>query len=308
MKPTPAAAPSSLARVANTAAEEALARVGALETLEEAFDAWLELKTRHAAFATRCAAERKKWGEQGAFLVGAVRAAASAGPSTRPDALAPVDGSQAGLAQFLEDAEAKLKATRDELERDMAQAEAHYTSALEALRKTVRDRVARYAANVRPRLKLTVRPAGPGHHILHLEKVGRDESVVLLYLLTGRVPSRYGFLFDDTTEDMAQGPALFYPDEGVTPEQTRPDALRTRALIEERREVLPVKGFVPVFVGGFQEPELFRLLQRGPVLEVELAEGAAFRNLLTPEEGQRFAGHLVRTKLSGGIELEIEAE
>jgi hypothetical protein len=49
------------------------------------------------------------------------------------------------------------------------------------------------------------------------------------------------------------------------------------------------------------------MLQRGPVMEVELADGAAFRNILSREEAERFAGHLLRLKLEGKLELEIEA-
>ncbi len=51
----------------------------------------------------------------------------------------------------------------------------------------------------------------------------------------------------------------------------------------------------------------FRMLQRGPVMEVEVAEGEAFRNILSREEAERFAGHLLRLKLEEKIELELEA-
>ncbi|NVJ03009.1 hypothetical protein HV824_33535, partial [Myxococcus sp. AM009] len=72
-------------------------------------------------------------------------------------------------------------------------------------------------------------------------------------------------------------------------------------------EVAPLKGFLPLFVprpsGG---EDFFRLLQRGVVLEVEVSDGTAFRNVLSREESERFAGHLLRLKLEGRIGLDIE--
>ena len=73
--------------------------------------------------------------------------------------------------------------------------------------------------------------------------------------------------------------------------------------------MLPLKGFLPVFVprpGGGED--FFRLLQRGAVLEVELAEGEGFRGMLTREESERFAGHLLRLNLHGRLVLEVEAD
>ena len=42
-------------------------------------------------------------------------------------------------------------------------------------------------------------------------------------------------------------------------------------------------------------------------MEVEVAEGPGFRSILTREESERFAGHLLRLKLEGKLELEVEA-
>ena len=140
------------------------------------------------------------------------------------------------------------------------------------------------------------------------ERVSPDEAVLLLYALTGRIPSRYGFLFDDSTDDVMQPPQPLYPEEGVSPEQTRPDAAALRALVEAAHSVLPVKGFIPLQVpradGGH---DFVRLLQRGPVMEAELQDGAGFRSLLAREEGERIAGYLLRLKLTKKIELEISA-
>jgi hypothetical protein len=142
-----------------------------------------------------------------------------------------------------------------------------------------------------------------------VERVGGDAPVLLLHLFTGRIPSRHGFLFDDSTEDVRLPPAPLYAEEGVASGEVRPGATALAERVRAPGEVLPVKGFLPVFVrrpeGG---EDFFRLLQRGPVMEVEVAEGEGFRGILTREESERFAGHLLRLKLAGRLELEVEAD
>ncbi|XHF15085.1 hypothetical protein NR798_31405 [Archangium gephyra] len=289
----------------------ALARVRSLETLEPAYDAWLELRRAYGAAQARFQEERERLEQQGSFLVGAVRAASQeraasvdAAPAAEP-ALAPVDGP---MRDFLRQAEEKLTRAREALAQDEAESEARYQAAFEEIRATVKDRVRRYLAGSPPRLRLLLRKVGATRSILHVERVGGDAPVLLLYLFAGRIPSRHGFLFDDSTEDVALAPAPLYPEEGVAPGEVRPEAPALVARVRAPGEVLPVKGFLPVFVprpeGG---EDFFRLLQRGPVMEVEVAEGPGFRGVLTREESERFAGHLLRLKLEGRLELEVEA-
>jgi hypothetical protein len=278
-------------------------RLRSLETLETAYEVWLELKQEHHAARLRFKEERERLDQQGSFLVGAVRAAGvEPRPGSEPGIL------PAGAESFLRGAEARLSQAREELARKEADAEAFYQQGFDEIRNTLTDRVRRYLAASRPRLKLLLRKVGATRSILHVARVGSDEGLLLCFLFTGRIPSRYGFLFDDSTEDVSLPPAPLYPDEGVDPQGIRPDATALAARIGAPGGVLPLKGFLPVFVprpeGG---EDFFRLLQRGPVMEVEVADGAAFRNILSREESERFAGHLLRLKLEEKIELEIEA-
>lgn len=289
----------------------ALARVRGLETLEPAYDAWLELRLAYGAARLRFQEEHERLEQQGSFLVGAVRAAsqeraASAGTAPAEEsALGPAD---APMRDFLRQAEEKLARAREALAKDEAESEARYRAAFEELRATIRDRVRRYLAASPPRLRLLLRKVGATRAVLHVERVSGDAPLLLLYLFAERIPSRYGFLFDDSTEDVALPPAPLYPEEGVAPGEVRPEAPALVARVRMPGEVLPVKGFLPVFVprpeGG---EDFFRLLQRGPVMEVEVAEGPGFRGILTREESERFAGHLLRLKLEGRLELEVEA-
>ena len=287
--------------------EAALARVRTIETLEDAYEAWLELKLEHAAQAQKHASERKQLADQGEFLVGAVRAAsATLGQPVSSFGVGLVHR-DAGLDGFLKSAEAKLLAAREDLERQSCEAEAAYAAAFASIRSEIRGRVERFLAAVKPRLALMVRHLGPEQRIVHLSRVKGDEAVLLLFLLCGRIPSRYGFLFDDSTDDAQLAPPTLYPEEGVSPAEVRPAPQALLDLVRAEAQALPVKGFLPVLVarpGGGEE--FYRLLQRGPVMEVEKAEGGAFRNILTRAEAEAFAGHLLRLKLEGRITLELE--
>jgi hypothetical protein len=289
----------------------ALARVRGMETLEPAYEAWLELRLAYAAARLRFQEERERLDQQGSFLVGAVRAASqerAASVEPAPAVEPALTSGDAPMRDFLRQAEEKLARAREALAKDEVESEARFQAAFEEIHSTVKDRVRRYLAGSPPRLRLLLRKVGATRAILHVERVGGDAPVLLLYLFAGRIPSRHGFLFDDSTEDVALPPAPFYPEEGVVPAEVRPEAPALVARVRAPGEVLPVKGFLPVFVprpeGG---EDFFRLLQRGPVMEVEVAEGLGFRGVLTREESERFAGHLLRLKLEGRLELEVEA-
>lgn len=285
-------------------ARDALSRVRGVETLESAYDAWLELRLAHAAARSRLREEHERLAQQGSFLVGAVRAA-SQGETPVTPALVPTGPEP--LRDFLREAEEKLTRAREALAAEERTSEAHYQAAFEEIRATLEDRVRRYLAASPPRLRLLLRKVGASRVILHVERLSGDAPVLLLYLFTTRLPSRHGFLLDDSTEDVALPPAPLYPEEGVAPGETRPEAAALEARVRGGTGVLPVKGFLPVLVprpeGG---EDFFRLLQRGAVLEVEVTEGSGFRGLLSREESERFAGHLLRLKLAGRLELEVE--
>jgi hypothetical protein len=284
--------------------QAALARMRGMETLEAAYEAWLELKLEHGAARLRFQEEHERLNQQGSFLVGAVRAAgeeASDSPALVKAGASPLEG-------FLREAEEKVERAREALRRQEEASEAAFGEALAEVRTTIQDRVRRYLEGTRPTLELALHRVGATRTILHAQRVTEDDAVLLCFLLTGRIPSRYGFLFDDSTEDVTLPPPPLYAEEGVAPGEVRPDAAALEARLRAQAEVLPLKGFLPVFVprpGGGED--FFRLLQRGPVMEAEVAEGGAFRNILAREEAERFAGHLLRLKLEGRIELDIRA-
>ena len=280
-------------------AETPLARARSLETLEAAYADWLELRLAQGSARLRWREESLRLEEQGAFLVGAMRAAVGPG-SAGPGALAQLDG-------YVDEAAGRLRAARERLAAEQQEAEAAYERACAELRETLRTRAARYLLQAPPRLRLLPQRVGGGRSVLHLERVGDDDAVLLLRLFTGALPSRYGFLRDDSTEDAALPPPVLYPDEGVREDALRPDAAALAARLREAAEFLPLRGCLPLRVPGPGGSErLFRFLQRGPVLEAEVADGPGFRSLLTRDEAERCTGQLLRLQLQGRLHLEVE--
>jgi len=288
---------------------EALRRARTLETLEAGYGAWAELKLEHAAARLRFAQERKRLEEQGQFVLNSLKAAGegerpASDPLSTSDSLVP----QGALEKYVQEAEAELDAKTRALEAERAAMESAFLQTEGELKAELSARVARCVGKVRPKLRLHVRPLGGARRILHLERLDDDAATLLTHLLSATLPTRYGFLQDDSTEDVSLAPAPLYPEEGIEAQEVRPTAPALAALFDQGRAFVPVKGFVPLRIPHAEgAASFYRLLMRGPVLEVERVDGDAFSPILAQDEAERLAGHLVRLKLAGKIELEIEA-
>lgn len=272
----------------------ALARARSVETLEVAYEAWLELREAHAAAQRRWREERERLRQQGTLLLGAVKAA-GATPEGSEAALAPAHP----LAGFLAEAKGKLATAERDFEQRAREANEAYLGQLDQLRGELLSRVERQAAVMRPVFRLAVRTLPGERRILHAHRLGADESVVALFALTRRIPSRYDFLFDDSTDDVQAAPPVLYPDEGVT--SVRPSAPELIATLAAARDVWPVKGMLALPLGA----GWVRWISRGAVLEAEVLDHQAFRNVLTAAEAEQVTGLLLAHKLAGRIELEL---
>jgi hypothetical protein len=265
------------------------------QDIESAYEAWQELREHHRAALARLNDERRKLSDQGDFVVGAVRAARGDGA---PDALA-MPGE---LDAFLGDAAKKLEAAKRELDVAAEASAKKWEATFAEVRAEVRARVDRTLAHVKPKVRLRLRTLAGDRRILHVDRVSPDEAVLLCRVFTGRLPSRYGFLFDDTTDDLAAAAPTLYAEEGNA--EVRPEAYVVAALLDAPGEVLPLKAMLVLKA----QSTLVRLIERGPVMEAEVADGAAFRNVLSREEAERIAGHLLKLKLDGLINLELVAD
>lgn len=277
--------------ITTTTSTEALAIRS--ETIEAAYDAWDEVRAELLSVNAAFDAERRRLDEQGALLIGAVRSAIA--PASGPEALL----KRNELAALAEQAKANLESARTDLEERATLALAALRAAEKEIVAAVRARVVRQLSLSPPKLELMVRVLPQERRILHLRRLEPDDAVTFLFAVSGRVPSRYEALFDDSTDDPLLAPPCLYPDEGVT--DVRPKAEALVRLLDTRAEVWPVKGMVPSIANG----SMVRWLSRGAVLEAECAEGESFRNQLTVEEAERLTGALLALKLEGKAEFEL---
>lgn len=276
------------------AGNRAFAQARSVETLEALYLAWTELSATWASAKKRWAEEEKRLVTQGELLLGAMRAASSAAPAG--------DAALANVNGMAVEAEKRLLEVRTQFAEQIAQANTTFSRELERLRSELIEHVRRRALVSRPVFKLAVRLVGGDRRILHLARLSDDDAIVALFSLTGRVPSRHGYLADDSLDELGAASAPFYADDGVS--EVRPPVAELGALLAARTQMWPVKGHLPMQWGA----RWLRWVARGAVLEAELEDQGSFRNVLTREEAEQITGVLLTHKLAGKIELELVRE
>ena len=238
------------------------------ETIEAAYDAWDELRAEAATLKASFAAEHQRLDQQGELLLGAVREATPEGTGSSLVR-------RSGMQTLGDDARRSLDSARADLERRAAQAQTAIAAAIEHVVAELRSRVKRQAAQAKPLVELMVRVLPGDKRILHVRRPSPDSAVTLLFATSGRVPTRYGYLFDDSTDEALLAPPVLYPDDAVT--DRRPKPAQLASLLSSRPDAWPVKGMVPMLLPS----GLVRWLERGAVMEAEVADGDGFRNMLT---------------------------
>jgi hypothetical protein len=203
------------------------------------------------------------------------------------------------LERLADDARRGWEASKAALEARALEAEAALEQALNEVRAELRRRVSARAKVTPPRVELMVRTLPGDRRILHLRRPSPDDAVLLLFAMSGRCPTRYGFLFDDSTDDALLAPPSLYADDGVVQARPKPSELVTA--LSPRTDFWPLKGALLLLRPGLT----MRWLCRGAVLEAEVADADAFRNLLTREEAEQLTGVLLSLKLAGALELEL---
>jgi hypothetical protein len=323
-KKAPAARPLALARVrspaptalqtadddaleprlpdASAMSSEALGRLRGLETLEDGYQAWVELRGLHQRAQSAYAAETDRIEGQGEFLLGAVRAARDfAAPGTAEGALAKAGEVDAFIARTT----GRLDGARKKLKLAVESSESRWAGALAEARATVISRVERTVKHARPALRLLLRALAQNRRILHLERLSGDAPVLAHAVLAGAVPSRYDFLFDDATDDVSQAPAALYAEEGVAAAEVRCSPRRQLELLQAASGVFPSKGMIPFQVPQPAATLHVRFLQRGPVAEAEVADGEGWRSVLSVEEAEVIAGWLIKLQLEGKLSVSL---
>jgi hypothetical protein len=266
---------------------------GRPETIEAAYEAWDDLREERRAVRATFESERTRLEEQGELFLGAVKAAAHPMHDT------PALVKASALAKMADDATVSWEASKAALDRRAADSEAALERATAAVVTELIRRVRAQAASVPPHLELMVRVLPDEHRILHARRPAPDGAVLLLHAMSGRVPTRYGFLFDDSTDDALLAPPTLYAEEGVASSRLKPSELVS--VLSGLDRLWPLKGML-LQVGT---ELIVRWLSRGAVLEAEVLDHDAFRNRLTRDEAERITGALLSMKLEGRLELEL---
>lgn len=310
---------SSLARPASgSVAPRARAAEPAAATLEALYRRWEQLRLERDEVAREQVLAQRRLDEQGAFLLGTVRAASEASQASQASEATPGDGSPGAasalqasgtLAHFVGQAEARIARSRAALDEATGARLAKLEAGLAQAEAAVVTALGRYASLAAPQVTLLRRSLPGGQAMLHLARPAPDAAVLLARLLSGKVPTVHGFLFDEATDDPLREPPMLYPHEGISDARTRPTPAEWRALLSgEERQALPLRGVIPFLVPTPAGPALLQWRMRGPVLELEWEAGAGFRSILSSEEAEWAAGALLRLQLAGMLELELGAD
>ncbi len=198
------------------------------------------------------------------------------------------------------DIEARLNAASEATRVESSQWQAALLAAFETARATLVTRAQRHAVLARPQLVVRVRSLPRGQALVHVDRLSAPEAISLCILLAGRVPTRFEFLGDDSQQSLERGFDFAYAADlearlGATD-------LTAAAMLRTPAQFIPVKAMIPLRAPADSGP-VFRFVSRGPVLEAEIAEGEAFRNVLQQSEAEAVAARLLELKLAGRVGL-----
>jgi hypothetical protein len=294
---------------------EALVRAQAARGLEDLYDAWLRLRLARAASAAERSRESERLEVRAEYLLKSVESARQLEPAARPAAKKaakkPKGRSSKALqpaadpfASFLESAQRELAAAREELAARASREEALFEEQIKAIRARIGEQVEATLAIHKPQVDAMVQPVGTDRAIFHTARPEGEDSLLLGYVLSGKLFTRYGAFFDDSVDDLSLPPALFYEDEGGKARPGTVDEEDALALDPER-ELAPVKGMIAFRIPGHDFPR-FRLLNRGPLAQIETRlEGGAYEQLLPREVAELLSGYLIRLEVEGRIALSM---
>jgi len=301
--------------LAKTSESRALVVALESESLEALYAAWLDVRLQNAQAASALAKAHELLDTRAAYLLKTVEAARSlpAEPgarkpktkakSTKKKSKALVE--EDPLAKFHEQARDELERARKELTTRQKQQEKDAAATEARVRKALLARADQHLALHKPSVKLTAHPVGKDHVLLQLGPIGEEDAVLLLRLLSEKLPTRWGFYGDDAIEDLQRGQAQLYRDEGVT-EPWPADAESFDAAAFARGDFVPFRGNLAFALAGAGFPR-FRFVQRGPVGQVEARrKGEPYEHLLRREDAELLSGYLLRLKLAGKIELQLD--
>ncbi len=289
---------------------DALVRAQAGSTLVDLYDGLLHLRLARAQAAAERQRERERLDVRGELLLRTVESAravqAAPAQAAEPEAAGgALQKASDPLAEFLAKAEDELAQARGALEERARREEEFFAGQVAQLEAALRERVDSMLAAHRPALDAVVQPVGREHALIQVTRPAPDDAVLIGFVLSGKLFTRYDAFFDDAIDDLSLEPARFYAEEG-NPCARLPDVDAEDALCAEPgRAFVPAKGHISFRVPGHDFPR-YRLVNRGPVAEVQArAAGGEYAPLMPRAAAELLSGYLLRLKLEGRLEVAL---
>jgi len=268
------------------------------ETVGAAYQAWEALRSQYEN-ATQSYAQKSahlKW--HGEFILGAAWQAHAA---VQQENAAAALLTSAGI-EFVEQSRQRLSDISQMWEHAQSQMRHCFERASQEIEQEIVRRVDNTLKSVRPKLHLTIHSLAQERCILQFERIDELTSVLLSRLISGKVPTHYAFLFDDSVSQLESAADVLYT--GASTQQ--PPWPFIRELIDDKERLsAPWKGQMPMVYEG---DVLWMLKQKGAVLEVEQAamKEAQASPLLEVAKAQWLVAHFLRWRHEGKIELKLQ--
>jgi len=277
--------------------------LGRAETIGAAYQAWEELRSQYKNAIQNYTQQRASLQLHGEFVLGAAQRAHAEGFEENA---ATHTGLAPSAAKWIEQSRQRLK----EISQIWAEAQSQMTRCFEQASLEIEQEIVRRAdktlAAVRPRLHLTIHHLGKEHCILQFERMDELTSVLLSRLISGKVPTHYAFLFDDSVSQLdGAADALYVDDLQPMPIQQPCWPSVLKLLNDKEKLSAPWKGHIPIACEG---ELLWILKQKGVVMEVEQAtmKEAQACEVLEATQAQWMVARFLKWVHEGKIELKLQ--
>lgn len=290
-------------------AQEALVRARAATLIEDLYDARGRLLKAREALAAERERERARLLSQAEIFLRSVTSAREQGarvPAPGEDAAGLRKEGADPYAAFLDKAKAELARARDGLDARGVQEEAFFAAEIARVSDELAGRVRALLDRHAPRVAFSIQPVGSAHAVAWMERPSPDDAVLITFLLSGHLPTRYGALFDDAIDALDLAPATFFAEEGFAARPATLDEADALCLSEGRLFV-PFKAMIPFRLPDLDFPRL-RFVNQGPLLQLVAREvGEDYAPLMPIATAEAVAGRLIRLQVEGAIALEFKA-
>jgi hypothetical protein len=268
------------------------------ETIGAAYQAWEELRSKYANATQSHAQKSAALKLHGEFVLGAAQQAqAEVFQKNAPAGLSPSGVGESrqrleSISQMWIDAHSQMSAC--------------FEKASQEIEQEIVRRIDKTLLAVRPKLRLSIHHIGQEHCVLQFERIDELTSVLLSRLVSGKIPTRHAFFFDDSVSQAGGAAELTYAELPACAPIQQPPWPFIRALVsDEARLSAPWKGQIPILCEG---DVLWMLKPKGIVMEVEQVsmEEAQASAVLEVAKAQRVVAYFFKWMHEGKMELQLQ--